>query len=97
MSLGKVFTIYHGSGELNCVLLYIAEIDKSHANYLILDVYFFQSYHRAAALCWHAPSRVYYLIGIPALVYLADYFVGLFVRNSLIENVFFERYGEKGV
>lgn len=95
MSLGKVFTIYPGSGKLNCV--FSIYCGKSHANYLILDVYFFQSYHRAAALCWHAPSRVYYLIGIPALVYLADYLVGLFVRNSLIENVFFERYGEKGV
>lgn len=46
---------------------------------------------------WHAPSRIYYLIGIPALIYFLDYFFGFFVRNHLIENVYFERYGEKGV
>ena len=51
----------------------------------------------AVALVFHAPSRIYYLIGIPCLVYLMDYLFGFFVRNSLIENAFFERYGEKGV
>jgi len=45
------------------------------------------------ALVFHAPSRIYYLIGIPALVYLMDYLFGYFVRNNLIENVHFERYG----
>ena len=51
----------------------------------------------ALALLWHAPSRIYYLIGIAALVYLVDYFFGFFVRINLVENVFFERYGENGV
>ncbi|KAL7553601.1 hypothetical protein ACHAWF_016908 [Thalassiosira exigua] len=51
----------------------------------------------AAALLWHAPSRIYYLIGVPALVYALDFFMGFFVRNNLIENVYFERYGENGV
>jgi len=51
----------------------------------------------ALALMWHAPSRIYYLIGIPALIYCVDFFFGFFIRNHLIEDVFFERYGEKGV
>ena len=51
----------------------------------------------AIALLWHAPSRIYYLIGVPALIYALDYFFGFFIRNTLIENAYFERYGEKGV
>eukprot|EP00984_Skeletonema_dohrnii_P013964 scaffold5849_cov120-Skeletonema_dohrnii-CCMP3373.AAC.1 len=51
----------------------------------------------AMALLWHAPSRIYYLIGIPALIYVLDYFFGFFMRNTLIENAHFERYGENGV
>ena len=51
----------------------------------------------ALALMWHAPSRIYYLIGIPALVYAIDWLLGFFIRNRLIENVFFERYGTQGV
>ncbi len=51
----------------------------------------------AMALLWHAPSRIYYLIGIPALIYAVDYLFGFFIRNTLIENAHFERYGENGV
>jgi hypothetical protein len=51
----------------------------------------------AITLVWHAPSRIYYLIGIPALIYAADYFCGFFIRNALIENAHFERIGETGV
>lgn len=51
----------------------------------------------AIALLFHSKSRIFYLIGIPALMYLVDYLFGYFVRNSLIENAFFERYGENGV
>lgn len=51
----------------------------------------------AVALLFHAPSKIPFLIGIPALIYAVDYGLGYFWRNSLIENVFFERYGENGV
>ena len=51
----------------------------------------------AIALVFHAPSRIYYLIGIPALLLLIDYLFGYFVRNTLIENAYCERYGENGV
>ena len=51
----------------------------------------------ALALLWHAPSKIYYLIGIPALIYAVDYLFGFFIRNTLIENAYFERYGESGV
>lgn len=51
----------------------------------------------AVALLFHAPSKIPFLIGIPALIYAVDYVLGYFWRNSLIENVFFERYGENGV
>ena len=47
---------------------------------------------------WHAPSRIFYLIGVPLAIYCADFLVGLFVRTHLIENVYFERYdGNNGV
>jgi hypothetical protein len=52
---------------------------------------------RAILLMWHAPSRIFWLIGVPFIIYLADFFVGIFVRTHLIENVHFERYGENGV
>eukprot|EP00577_Skeletonema_sp_RCC1716_P009704 CAMPEP_0113435826 /NCGR_PEP_ID=MMETSP0013_2-20120614/36491_1 /TAXON_ID=2843 ORGANISM="Skeletonema costatum, Strain 1716" /NCGR_SAMPLE_ID=MMETSP0013_2 /ASSEMBLY_ACC=CAM_ASM_000158 /LENGTH=651 /DNA_ID=CAMNT_0000326243 /DNA_START=138 /DNA_END=2093 /DNA_ORIENTATION=- /assembly_acc=CAM_ASM_000158 len=51
----------------------------------------------AIMLLFHSKSRIYYLIGIPALMYLVDYLFGYFGRNGLIENAFFERYGENGV
>ena len=51
----------------------------------------------ALALMWHAPSRIFYLIGVPLAIYCADFLVGLFVRTHLIENVYFERYGRNGV
>ena len=51
----------------------------------------------ALALMWHAPSRIFYLIGVPLAIYCVDFLVGLFVRTYLIENVYFERYGKNGV
>ena len=50
----------------------------------------------ALSLLWHAPDRIYYMIGIPALIYAVDYLFGMFVRNTLVENAYFERYGENG-
>ena len=51
----------------------------------------------ALALLFHAPSRIPWLIGIPALVYAIDFIFGYFVTNNLIETAYFERYGENGV
>ena len=51
----------------------------------------------AIALLWHAPNRIYYLIGIPTLIYAIDYLFGIFIRNTLIEDAHFERYGQSGV
>jgi ferric-chelate reductase len=51
----------------------------------------------ALALVFHAPYRIYWLLGIPALVYLVDWLVGLFPRNHLIETIKFERNGALGV
>eukprot|EP00986_Skeletonema_menzelii_P017105 scaffold17474_cov90-Skeletonema_menzelii.AAC.1 len=51
----------------------------------------------AIVLLFHSTSMIYYLIGIPGLMYLVDFLCGYFARNSLIENAFFERYGERGV
>ena len=52
---------------------------------------------RALLLMWHAPFRIFWLIGVPFLIYVADFFVGIFVRTHLIENVYFERLGKTGV
>ena len=51
----------------------------------------------AVALLYHAPSRIPFLIGIPALIYAADYIFGYLKRNNLVEAAHFERYGENGV
>ena len=51
----------------------------------------------ALALLFHAPSRIPWLLGIPALVYAIDFIFGYFVTNNLIETAYFERYGENGV
>ena len=48
----------------------------------------------ALALVFHAPARIYWLIGIPSLVYLVDFVFGCLLRTHLIETVAFERYGE---
>ena len=51
----------------------------------------------AIALLFHAPSKIPWLIGIPALVYVVDFIFGYFKRNNLVETAYFERYGENGV
>ena len=51
----------------------------------------------ALELLFHAPSRIYWLIGAPSLVYAIDWFVGYFVNGHVIEDVRFERYGETGL
>jgi len=51
----------------------------------------------AIALVYHAPSRIYWLIGTPALIYATDWLVGMFVRINIIDTVIFERYGERGI
>ena len=51
----------------------------------------------AVALLFHAPSRIPWLIGIPALVYVSDHMFGYFMKNNLVETAYFERYGENGV
>ncbi len=64
---------------------------KERVRYEVRKGLHYLSWVWALALLWHAPSRIYYLIGIPALIYSIDYFIGFFVRNHLIENVYFER------
>lgn len=57
----------------------------------------FLSWAWALALCCHAPARIYWLIGIPYLIYVTDRVFGFFVRTYLCEMTAFERYGEGGV
>ena len=51
----------------------------------------------AVALCYHAPARIYWLIGIPATIYLVDWVICLSWKTTIIDTVMFERYGEDGV
>ena len=51
----------------------------------------------AIALLYHAPNRIYWLIGMPAVIYAADYAAGFFLRLNIVDTVIFERYGERGV
>mmetsp|Transcript_21235 Transcript_21235/g.60928 ORF Transcript_21235/g.60928 Transcript_21235/m.60928 type:complete len:346 (-) Transcript_21235:2117-3154(-) len=57
----------------------------------------FLSWVWALVLLYHAPSRIYLLIGIPSLIYFIDRLFGFFFRTHLCDTVEFERYGEGGV
>ena len=43
---------------------------------------------------YHAPQRIFWLIGVPFLIYLIDKAVGIFFRTFLIESAEFERIGD---
>ncbi|KAL9186835.1 hypothetical protein ACHAXT_010555 [Thalassiosira profunda] len=47
-----------------------------------------------AALMFHAPSRIFYLIGVPLLIYIADRIFGTLFKTYLVENAHFERLGD---
>ncbi len=51
----------------------------------------------AIALLFDVPSKIPWLIGLPAAVYVVDHLFGYFMKNNLIETAYFERYGENGV
>ena len=57
----------------------------------------FLSWLWAIALLYHAPNRIYLLIGIPSLIYLIDRVFGFFFRTHLCDTAAFERYGDQGV
>jgi hypothetical protein len=46
------------------------------------------------ALMYHAPNRIFWLIGAPLFVYLVDKVVEIFSRTFLIESAAFERLGD---
>ncbi len=70
---------------------------KKHLSFEFRKGLHFLSIFWALALVYHAPSRIYWLVGVPSLVYLADRIYGFFRKTHLIENVEFERFGEGGV
>ena len=43
---------------------------------------------------YHAPSRIYWFLGVPLVMYATDKVVGVFQRTHLVENVYFERLGD---
>ena len=43
---------------------------------------------------YHAPERIFWLIGIPLLIYLIDKVIEVFFRTFLIESAQFERLGD---
>ncbi|KAL7530397.1 hypothetical protein ACHAXR_003471, partial [Thalassiosira sp. AJA248-18] len=47
-----------------------------------------------ACLMYHAPQRIYWLIGTPLVIYVADHLFGLFHKTNLVENAYFERLGD---
>ncbi|EJK47714.1 hypothetical protein THAOC_33548 [Thalassiosira oceanica] len=50
----------------------------------------------AAALMAHAPERIFWMIGVPLLVYIADVIIG-YHKTHLIDNTYFERVGKDTV
>ena len=47
-----------------------------------------------ACLMYHAPQRIYWLIGVPLVTYSVDRLVGMFRKTHLVENTYFERLGD---
>lgn len=43
---------------------------------------------------FHAPQRIFWLIGIPLVIYSVDQILGVFQRTHLVENAYFERLGD---
>ena len=43
---------------------------------------------------YHAPQRIYWMIGVPLVVYAADHLFGIMYKTHLVENAFFERLGD---
>ena len=70
---------------------------KQHITFEVRKGLHYLSIVWAIVLLFHASSRIFYLIGIAALVYVLDYIYGYIMRNNLIETAYFERYGENGV
>ena len=46
----------------------------------------------AVGLMFHAPQRIFWLIGVPLLIYITDVIIG-YNRTHLIDNTYFERVG----
>ena len=47
-----------------------------------------------AALLFHAPQRIFWLLGIPLLIYVTDKMIEIFFKTYLIESAHFERFGD---
>ena len=43
---------------------------------------------------YHAPQRIYWLVGVPLVTYAADFIFGVFHKTHLVENAYFERLGD---
>ncbi|KAL7532935.1 hypothetical protein ACHAXR_006525, partial [Thalassiosira sp. AJA248-18] len=48
----------------------------------------------ALCLMFHAPQRIFWLIGVPLFIYLADSLVEMFSNTYLIESAYFERLSD---
>ncbi|KAL7550022.1 hypothetical protein ACHAWF_015458 [Thalassiosira exigua] len=50
-----------------------------------------------ACLMFHAPQRIFWLVGVPLVVYVADRLYGVFHATNLVENAYFERLGDSSL
>lgn len=48
----------------------------------------------AACLMFHAPQRIFWLFGVPLVIYIVDRVFGVLYKTHLLENTFFERLGD---
>lgn len=48
----------------------------------------------AGVIMHHAPQRIFWLIGVPFFIYLADKLVGVTLKTHLLENAYFERLSD---
>jgi len=48
----------------------------------------------AVALMFHAPQRIFWLIGVPLFIYTADKMVEFLLKTHLIESAHFGRLGD---
>ena len=65
-------------------------ISRTQTHCSVSGLHYFLSILWALCLMFHAPKRIFWLIGVPFAIYLVDTLVEFFSKTYLIENMYFE-------
>jgi len=91
-----------GITGLICVIIYPLIVLPMSVPYLKQKISFewrkglhYLSILWGTCLMYHAPQRIYWMIGVPLAIYLLDRVFGMFYKTHLVENAYFERLGNE--